>query len=199
MALKICVMPGKHRHHQPHMIWQFPGTEAELKAAIENGNYPYGPRASAGTKTLDRSVEWNNDGALALALHGNAVAWFRLDGETFYLDATSKLRPEREDPTPGVPGLVVYVDEEYGYRSYRLDYPGTAEQLAQEFQENRLDFSRMVELDEAPRPHNAYIHLHNPGDTILVVNGVRYYPEGAYNDVPQFYARQAAEEAAFGE
>lgn len=83
-------------------------------------------------------------------------------------------------------GLKIFVSEEYGYRSWIWDYPHDAAQLIKDWKAGRApldyfdprnsDFDGDLTQLHSPLSQNdsalsAYIHTHDPEDTILVING----------------------------
>lgn len=85
------------------------------------------------------------------------------------------------------PGLVIWVEEEYGYRDWRWDYPGTVEELVADWNDglaptNFFDPSdgnyrgTMTEVDGPVKPRDGYVHVHEASDTYLKVGG-QVYPK----------------------
>lgn len=96
--------------------------------------------------------------------------------------------------------MLVFVEEEYGYRSWLWEYPGTPETLVTDFKSGRFpsDFfdpsegageaypGTMTQVDmndEAPPIEDdprlgAFIHTHEWDDTYLLVGGKCYHRDG---------------------
>lgn len=85
----------------------------------------------------------------------------------------------------------IFISEEYGYRSWSWDYPGTKEELIADWKAKRrpVDFWGAKEtgylgivapaamLDEHNKPRDATAHVHCQDDTYLEIDGVRILDE----------------------
>lgn len=77
--------------------------------------------------------------------------------------------------------MKIFVSEEYGYRSWLWEYPHNEAQLIKDWKDGRapIDFfdprdsdfdGELRQLTAGEKPNaDAYVHTHEPEDTILVI------------------------------
>lgn len=185
--MKIVVMSASSETSS----WDFPGTADELVEAVFQGRHPYGSEEPAGRwAALTGPREEVNLSAYAgrVFVMGGRVLMFSVPGR-LYSRVGEHLVLSVVDPAPGATGLSVYVDREDGAGIWEWVYPGTAAELAADFQAGRYpaeghlcqaeeagggsftapEFRGMVfEREDIPRPHMARLDLRAGGDGLKV-------------------------------